>query len=88
MSIWSEATVFIPSPKQVNIKQLLKSLEPNRSETYFNYSYNSVEGSKVQINSADIYGEDFNDLLVVVGKKLKSVNLNWYIHVTSTYYNV
>lgn len=24
MSIWSEATVFIPSPKHVNIKQLTK----------------------------------------------------------------
>ena len=88
MSLWSESTVIIPSPNRVNIKQLLKPLEPSYSETYFTYSYNSVEGSKVQINSADIYGEEFNALLVVVGKKLKSVNLQWYIHVTSTYYNV
>lgn len=70
------------------LSNLLKSLEPKHSETYFTYSYNSVDGSKVQINSAVIYGEDFNDLLVVVGKKLKSMNLQWYIHVTSTYYNV
>lgn len=92
MSLWAEAVVRVPEPKQVNIKKLvldvLKEYD-TLDEVIVDSSYSKEDGVCVGIRTDCYLGDVFNTILMTVSKKLKQNNVGlFHIELLRNWYNL
>lgn len=86
MGLWANASIEIPKPKMVNIKNIVQPLISEMDETILKSSYSKSKGVILNISTSCV-GEEFDELIYDIMKELSKANVgHYYINVTSNWY--
>ena len=91
MGLWAEAVIRVANPKKVNIKDIVLDVlkEYRKDEVIVDSTYSKEEGVCVGLRTDCYLGDEFNTMLVSIGKRLRQEGVGFfYIEVLRNWYYV
>ena len=91
MGLWAEAVIRVANPKKVNIKDIVLDVLDGYEddEVIVDSTYSKEDGVCVGIRTDCYMGDEFNTILVSIGKRLRQEGVGFFhIEVLRNWYYI
>ena len=80
MGLWAEAVIRVANPKRVNIKDIVLDVLDGYEddEVIVDSTYSKEEGVCIGIRTDCYMGDEFNTILVSLGKRLRQEGVGFF----------
>ena len=80
MGLWAEAVIRVANPKKVNIKDIVLDIleDYEDDEVIVDSAYSKEDGVCVGVRTDCYMGDEFNTILVSIGKRLRQEGVGFF----------